>query len=251
MTDTPENFFTPGTGIDVVFNLNSLSPIVRSSMIYDTNTAARVLIIAQTSPKILPNTSFEEMHITTLKYDEKKQKKRYGVKCSVSGFRRDYPLSSQITEEAVFIQYEKRLCEVNIRSAFRMSPGKKFSLFAKMLLQEKEYVFGKDFSVLDLSISGMGLVVPKKIENRTNPLFNLEIGTQVTLGMALRYPEGDRLAMDKVACAAKIARINPLFNEKAGLIGLHFIKMKPEGEEALSRFIHEAQLEEIRQLNRY
>ncbi|TWI68907.1 hypothetical protein LZ24_02381 [Desulfobotulus alkaliphilus] len=251
MTDSPEKLFSPGRGIDVVFNLNSLSPLVRASIIYDATHKKNELIIAQTTPRILPNTSFDEMHVTILVMGEKREKKRLGLKCKISGIRRDYALSKDTKEEAVFIEYMGKISEVNIRSAFRMSPGKNYSIFAKMILKDREYTFGKDFSILDLSITGIGIVVPKKNADRANPLLKTETGTTFTLGMALKHSEDEKVIIEKVACIASIARINNHFNENAALVGLQFLKMKPESEEILSRFIHHAQLDQIRQLNRY
>lgn len=251
MTDIPQKIFHPGAGIDIVFNLNSLAPLVRSSMIYDATPATRELIVAQTTPRILPHTPFEELHITTLVTGEKREKKRYGLRCSIQGFQKNYPLSGNHFAEVVLFRHEGPITEVNIRSAFRMSPNKKFSIFAKILWETKEYIYGKDFSILDISITGVGLLVPQRIESQRNPLLDMEAGAPLTLGMALKYPQGETSAMEKMACAAKVVRINPSFNEKTALIGLHFIKMKPESEDILSRFIHLAQLEEIRQMNRY
>lgn len=251
MTDTPDKIFSPGTGIDMVFNLNTLSPLVRSSMIYDANPVKQELIIAQSTPKILPSINFEELHATALVSGEKMEKRRYGMKCSITGFQKNYPLSGNTTTEAIHLRHEGRMSEVNIRSAFRMSPNKKFSIFSKVIWNKNEYISGKEFSILDISITGMGILLPLKVNNLRNPMLTPETHLPMTIGMALKYPQGETSTIEKVACAAMVARINLHFTEKSALMGLHFIRIKPESEEILSRFIHLAQLEEIRQLNRY
>ncbi|TWI68906.1 PilZ domain-containing protein [Desulfobotulus alkaliphilus] len=251
MTDKPEKTLLPGTGIEVVFNLNSLSPMIRSAMLLDVSFSKQELIISQTIPTISRTTSFKEMHVTTLMREKSGGKKRYGFKCRIKDFQKNYLLSDGSEPEVLLLHHEKDIQEINIRSGYRISPGKNFPVFAKLVYNGKEYICGKDFSIRDLSVTGVGLVAPKNKNSDNTALLNLKNGTPIALGMVLSYPKGDRIAREKVVCAGKVARANPHYNKNAGVLGLHFIKMVSEGEESLMRFIHEAQLEEIRQLSRY
>lgn len=251
MTESLENVFSPGTNVEVVFNLNSLSPVTRPSLIFDTRSKKKEFIVAQTTPKILPNFQFEEMHITTLVTGELARKTRYGIRCSIQGFETDYKLGNDNTTDVVIVRHEAKLSEVNIRSAFRLTPTKKFSVIGKLLHNGQQYYSGTDFSILDISLTGLGILVPKKVEGNRNPLLQMECGKAATIGLALKYTVDENVVLEKIAAAVRIVRINPNYSDKAMLCGVRFMKVKAEHEEAMNHFIHEAQLEQIRQLNRY
>ena len=255
MTPTPERILTPGMNVDLVLNLNSLSPVTRPTTIHDGNPKKREILIAQPSPPLLPSHGEGTIHLTALVRDPGGRKRRYGIRCEILDFVSGFRLARDQGVEAVRLRYGEKLETVNIRSAYRISPNRQFSMAAKLILGTHAFSSGKDFTILDLSAGGIGIVVPRRIDGSRNPLLELKTGTSGKLGMLLKQnpteEDATPLPDERFACAIRFVRINPTYTERTGLMGARFVRLPNETEEAIGRFVHKAQLAEIRQLNRY
>ncbi len=126
------------------------------------------MIIAQTTPQIFPSTSFDQMHVTTLVKKELAQKFRVGYKCEIKNFLSNYKLANNNTIPAIQIQYHLPPIELNIRSAFRLKPTAKHEVLGKLIFNGKSYFSGKDFKVFNISITGIGFLIPKTIKGKIN-----------------------------------------------------------------------------------
>jgi len=158
-----QSIFLPSIGVDIVFNINSLTPNSRSSIIYDADFKHQTITIAQPITPLSDNTTFKELHLSTILHD-KNRKLRIGIRCSHFQLIEKYPLANSQTVSAVKLHYQAPAKEINIRSAFRLPLSTKFIIKAKILYQNLEYYTSRDFSIRDISLSGVGIVFPKKKE---------------------------------------------------------------------------------------
>lgn len=248
-----EEIFVPGRGIELVFNLNSLSPISRHAIVFDANFKKKELIVSQTTPRVLKSFSYDTMHITTLNHDQLGDKVRLGIESNIGKFLSSYKFNKESNEEAIVINYNKSVTEVNIRSAFRIKPNKTYSMLAKLGFKTKEFYSGKHFKIFDISLSGIGLLIPN-ISNKTkNPLFAMEPGDNAQIGLVIKGPGNEENGPDlkKLYNKLKIVRINKKFNQKFILVGCQFSGWERTDEEELGKFIHQLQLYEIRHHQKY
>lgn len=253
MTYTPEKIFVPGKPIEIVFNIDSLSPVSRNSIIFDLNPKKKEIIVSQTTPNTGKFYSYETLHITTLKNNELNQRTRFGIKGSITGFIDNYKLNNQTTEPALKITYSGKVSEANIRSAFRIKPNNVYSVMAKIILKNKDYISGKNFRIYDISLTGMGILIPNSLDRRKNPLIELELNDLGKIGIVMKSPgsEKDLPEIKKIFNRIKTVRINRKFNERYILIGFKFGHWERSHEEILGKFIHQLQLFEIRHHQNY
>ncbi|MBF0572431.1 MAG: PilZ domain-containing protein [Desulfamplus sp.] len=243
-----EDVFAPSTGVEIVFNLNSLNPFTSSSIIYDADHKKKSIIVAQPNRRITPSTSFEEMHLTTLlKVDL--EKKRFGIKCKPSIFHNDYCLFDNSKVAAITVEYTPPLLETNIRSAYRMPITKDYTVKAKLIFNNNSYYSTKDFFIRDISISGLGIIVPIRRNKIINPLSTLKRHSQAVIGMLLMTPNSKQ-PFATIPLKIEVARLNQNQSENHIFIGVKFIGLTPDKEGQLNKFIHMAQLDGLRRLSR-
>ena len=248
MTQTIEEIFAPSTGVEIVFNLNSLNPVASSSIIYDTDHIKKSIVIAQPLRNIAPSTSFDEMHLTTLlKVDF--DKKRFGIKCKPIIFHNDYHLFDNSKVGAITVEYYPRLIETNIRSAYRMPISGNFTIKAKLIFNNSSYYSTKDFFIRDISINGIGIIIPIKLNKTPNPLIALKRNSQAVIGMLLMTPNSKN-PFATIPIKIEIVRINTNYSENHIFAGIKFIWLTQDKESQLNKFIHTAQLDELRRLSR-
>ncbi len=249
MTHTIEEIFTPSTGVEIVLNLNSLHPIAASSIIYDAYHKQQQIIIAQPFNNITTSTPFEEMHLTTLlKVDS--DKKRFGIKCNPLEFHNNYTLFSKSRVGAITVEYFPVLIETNIRSAFRMPISGNFTVKAKLIFNNNSYYSTKDFFIRDISITGLGIVIPIKLNKRANSLTSLKRNSYAVIGMLLMTPNSTKQPFATIPLKIEIVRIDNNYSENHIFAGAKFIGTTHDKESQLNKFIHMAQLDELRRLSR-
>ena len=243
-----ENIFLPSVGVDLVFDMDSLTPISRSSIIYDTDYGNRTITIAQPIVPVTSETQFEELHLTTIIHI-KQRRVRIGLACKPIKFIDQYHLANRSTTKALVVEYRLPPVETNIRSAFRLPLSQRHNIKAKLLLNGVEYFTAKDFKIKDISFAGMGLVVPKKLNGKPNPLTQAQSGTLVPVGMIL-VDRGQQAPVGTFPVKTKVARLNPNYSETHMLIGLKIIAITAESEDLLNRFIHNAQIDELKRISK-
>lgn len=252
MTHLPENIFLPGTPVEMVFNIDSLMPVSKNSIIFDADFKTKELIISQTTPRTSKAFSYETLHITTLKTNSS-DKIRLGIKCAILNFIDSYRLNKETTEQAIKLSYSGKISEVNIRSAFRIKPNNVYSIMAKLIFKNKEFLSAKDFKIFDISLTGIGILIPNISNRQENPLIELEIGDSGKIGIVMKEPgpEKEVPIIKKLINKIKIVRINKKFNQRYILIGCQFGPWERNHEEDLGKFIHQLQLFEIRHHQKY
>lgn len=249
LTDQVNKIFSPGIGVDIVFNPDSLSPIVKSSIIYDCDHKSKTMIISQTTPPVLPNFGYEAMGITTLTTNEFSQKIRVGMNCNILKFIDNYSLTNSSAAKAILLEYRLPVIETNLRSAYRLELASTFQAACKLIYKGQTYLSGQYFKVHNISATGIGLLIPKKAKKKRNFFIDIKPGTECKIGLALRNIHSNTESVT-ISVTAKVIWKNTNFNPLSGFAGLKFIKISKEDEAALSKFIHEAQVYIIREMSR-
>jgi len=242
-----EDIFQPSVGIDLVFDMNSLAPYSRSSIIYDADYRSRTVTIAQPLRVITRNTVFKELHLTTI-INHVKRKVRAGIACKPVKFLKEYELANFKKVQAVVLDYTPPIKEMNIRSAFRMPMSAKYIIKAKIIFKDAEYISSKDFAVKDVSLGGAGVILPKKKGKVINPLAEVQMSDELVIGMVLiniEYPK----PVGTVPMKAEIVRLNQHYSDTHIMLGLKITKMTEKGEDLLNKFIHDAQIDELKRMS--
>jgi hypothetical protein len=237
-------------GVDLVFDLDSLSPKSKSSLIYDCDESRKQIIVAQPNQKIHKTSNIGQMHISSLLKKELSSKIRLGYSCKIIDIIKDYSLSNQVKTEALLLEYHPPAIEINIRSAFRFRPNSIFEVFGKLVVNKEIFYSGRHFKFHDISVSGIGILIPKKILKERNPLLDLKSDGYAKIGILLKNAEKEDF-ISTIECDVKIVRTNMDYNQLSGFAGFSMLNLNQEQEETLNRFIHNAQLHEIRKLNRF
>ncbi|MCK5541046.1 MAG: hypothetical protein KAI40_00015 [Desulfobacterales bacterium] len=249
-----KKIFIPSMGVDLVFNINSLVPYAKSSIIYDINCDDQTIIVAQPLNPITKNANYTEMHLTAV-IRGNKGKIRVGIKCKPIKFIKDFKLAGSNRVAAIELKYFPPLTETtNIRSAYRLPLSNHFSINGKIIYLDDEYITKRDFIFRDVSFAGSGILCPKKINMKVNPLTRIKMHETIKIGMILqKEAKDDPTKMEPVAIIpanAEITRLNSDFSETHIFLGMKFINISSEKENALNTFIHEAQVDELQRLSR-
>lgn len=237
----------PGMGIDLVFNIDSMTPVIRTSIIFEN--MERRIIVAQPRNRIHPDDKYSTLHISSLTSDTTQEKIRKGYLCSIKKFIDTFKLANGTLIPALELEYSDPLIEMNIRSAYRFTPGPAYSVMGKLVFRDMEYYSGTHFKIFDISLTGMGVLIPKRIKKTANPLLNISKKAKIKTGLLLKGTE-EKEVIYTIETDLKIIRVNPNYSEKNIYVGLKFENLRPEDENSLNSFIHNGQLHEIRSQNR-
>ncbi len=247
MTFDIKKIFFPSVGVDIVFGMDSLAPYSRSSIIYDVDFNDKTIIIAQPLTPFSKNTVFKQLHVTSIIY-YKNRKLRAGLNCIKFKIIDKYMLANKTTVPAVALQYELPVNEANIRSAFRLPLSTNYIIKGKVIHEDLEYYTPRDFSIRDISLTGLGLAIPKKRNKHTNPLIKLNSDDKIALGIILINMEKDK-PIGTIPIRAKVMRVNTNYSDTHVLIGLKILKIESQTETILNKFIHAAQIDELKRLS--
>lgn len=242
-----EQIFAPSTGVDMVFNINSLSPYSRSSIVYDIDRKKNEIIIAQPITPFSKNTSYKELHLTTI-LKNKSRTIRAGVTITHLKIIDSYQLANKNTVPAVCLKYKLPASEINIRSAFRLPMSRTYIIKGKILIDQLEYHSPHDFSIRDISLAGLGIVVAKNDNTNSSPLLTLKPGQEIMMGIVLINMD-QKIPSTAIPIKAEVKRVNKEYSQTHSLIGLRICGLTLEHETLLNKFIHEAQVEELKRLS--
>ncbi len=243
-----DKIFIPSVGVDLVFNMNSLSPYSRSSIIYDVDYNKETILIAQPLISFSKNTTFRELHLTTI-VQEKNKKIRLGIACHGFTLIDKYMLANKTNVQAVVLKYKLPVEETNIRSAFRLPLSTKPVIKSNLSYGNLDYSSPKDFTIRDISLNGIGLIIPKADNMQSSPFSEIKINEEIMVEIILMDMDEEG-PVDHISIHAQVARINKKYSESYLLVGLRIISLSNQTEALLSRFIHDAQVDELRRQNR-
>jgi hypothetical protein len=238
-----------GTGIDLVVNLHSLNPVSFASVIFESDSKGLSLIVS--APGLshhLNGKTPVQLHVSTLVRMDSGEKKRVGFPCRLVREIPGYRLGNGNTTRALSLSYLPNPEDVNVRTAFRYSPTATHEVLGKLLIAGHEFFSGNHFRISDISITGIGLVLPKLLGKAKNPLTALEAGRVAKMGIVLRDHAQEKEHIDTMDTTFKVIRVNHKFNELSVFVGCLFTRLDSRSEGVLSQFIHNAQLHEIRSI---
>ena len=242
-----EDIFVEGKRIEVVFNIDSAAPIVYPTEILKCNYESSVMLLFQTRPKIIPSFQYESMDIAILLTLELERKLRLGLPCKIAKFINNYQVSERMKEDLFLVEYSPPMRKINLRSTFRLRTSHRYVVGGNFNIDDAIYIAEKDFMVQDISVTGIGMRVPKTIGKKNNPLLNLEIGQEFKIQLRLKDVKSPDSEF-KISTNVTIARKMMSYNAKSGFIGARFIELEALGQERLFQFIHDAQISEIRSI---
>lgn len=241
-----EKIFIPSTGVDIVFNINSLTPYSRSSIIYDVEYKKEIIIIAQPQIPFSKNTAYEDLHLTTL-IQEKGKKVRFGIKCSKFILLDQYSLANNTIVKALSLKYHPPVMETSIRSAFRLSLSKNYLIKCKIVYKDIEYLSPNQFSIKDISLGGISIIIPKAKQNEQEALSQLKPNEEIILDIVLIDTDKEK-PLGKFPILTQVKRINSRYSEAHTLIGFKILNLSRQDEGVLNKFIHDAQMDELKRL---
>ena len=242
-----KDIFKPESRIEVAFNLDSPVPIVLPTNIYKCDYESNRMLIYQTHPEVLPSFKFDTMNIAMLLEQELNRMIRAGLPCKIVKFVNNYQVSERLKENLFLIEYFPPMKKINLRSTFRLRTSYRYSVEATICSDDVSYASGTDFSVQDISVTGIGLLVPKKIGKRDNPMLRISVDDMCDIEVKLERAESKERP-HKISTAIKVSRKVISYNPLSGFIGAVFTDLSPEDQENLFQYIHEAQLYEIRNI---
>lgn len=250
MTENNDFILKPGIGVDLVFDLDSLSPTSRPSIVFDCDEKRRLVVVAQPSMHLSADKNKKrQMHISSLIRGELSSKIRLGYACRILKTIDNFKLANQGQADAVLIEYSPPLVEINIRAAYRFHPNANHDVLGKLVYNDIMYYSGRHFKFHNISINGVGLLIPKKILKVRNTLVDIHPHSQGKIGMILK-DSNEKDTITTIDCEFLVVRTNTDYTDKSAFAGCTLTKLRQEHEELLNRFIHKAQLHEIRKLNR-
>jgi len=242
-----EKIFLPSVGVDLVFNMDSPSPVSRASIIYDTDHTNKTITIAQPITALTETTKFDQLHLTVIVH-LKQRKTRIGISCVPVKFIEKYPLANKAMTKALTLQYYPPVIETNIRSAFRLPLSNRHTVKGKLVYHKIDFFTVKDFKIKDISFTGLGVIVNKKRENSTNPLIGLTIGTLMPMGISLMDSKKEA-PIGTFPVKVRAVRVNHNYSDTHMLVGLRIEAITPANEDLLIKFIHDAQIAELKRLS--
>lgn len=249
MADNKDFILKPGMGIDLVFDLDSLSPSAKPSIVFDFDEKKRQVVVAQPTHRINPDTQGRQMHISSLVRRELSPKVRLGFPCRVLEALNGYQLANHGKADALLIEYRPPLVEINIRAAYRFHPNPTHDVMGKLQYHNEIYYSGNHFKIHNISINGVGLLIPKKIKKNRNPLLDIPVQSLAKIGIILKNTLENN-AIFTIDSDIRVVRTHSEYNAMSGFAGCTLLHLSQEYEEILNKFIHNAQLHEIRKLNR-
>lgn len=245
-----EKIFYPGATIEIVFNLDSLLPRSFPTMIFDVNHISKTITIAQPSNiRLHKDIKFDQLHATALARKENGGKARFGIRCNIKEVDTGYKLISGESTSAVILGYSGNIIETNIRSGFRLTLNSFYDAASKIIYDGAEFFSGKHLKMHDISTSGAGIIILKKVNNEKNPLLLMGSGYKGKIGLILKKPESETNIPISIPTHFEVARMSLNYTEKSAFCGIRFHRISADHEDMISKFIHEAQLFEIHKMN--
>jgi len=241
------SIFAPGKKIDLIFNGRNKSKKVRSAVIFECYHDSKKMVISQTDP----NLSSKELNtlsgVTTLVDQELNEMNRVGVSCNIINFMKNYQLYSGNRTTAMLVKYTEPLKKVNVRESYRFHPVGDFSAECKVICDGDVFSSHKDFKIHNISIHGMGMLIPIAASFKRAPLINREVNDVLDIELKLKGKKEEASA--PIRLRAQIVWQKRHYNRKNYIWGIKFKQLDQQQEEIISQFVHHGQLHFIRKQN--
>lgn len=240
--------FSPGAKVEVIYNKESISPVIRNSIIYECDLTAQSMVISYVNPESEYGLRFDSIDIAVQCPDHDGKKARKGVNIVANRKITNYPVSDKETGEALLTRFTLPVESIGLRCdrQFYRCECSAFSKYieAEIEIHDHFFISGQDFSIQDLSITGIGLKffddapLYRIIKNLTDTNDNGQISFK--FHDPSNYPEDPHI----VTAEFLIMRKNFCAREACCNIGLRFIDIGVTEGSQLNHFINILQLEE-------
>lgn len=234
-----ENVFRPGAIAAVLLGADTDTPTLRSTRVHDCHPATRSLVISQTAPRLAVRPGLQ-YYLTTVVRSAEGEDIRLGVEVVVLEGIPNYRLPGGQMEPAVRVLVKGAPHPMNVRTAYRLHPHEKIRLDAVLVRDRQRYRSGESFFVYDLSIGGMGFLVPKRVGGDRNPL--LTILPRDTMGIELNLAIEGEPDLTALQGDFQVVQMNKFYSEISYYVGGRLVNLDSKAEQLLSRFITRAQL---------
>ena len=240
--NSADQIYRPGVKVDFVIGIDSEHPIIRPTIIFEASKKTSTMVVSQTKPEVLLADRNKEVYLTTLVRKEFNVVERLGLRCEILDVIHNYPLLKKKVN-AIQLEYFPPPKQVNIRTAYRLNNKKEYEIKSRVLYKGQKYMAGEDFTVKDISINGIGILIPRFRRGGSDSLSEAEIGEEVIAELTLLNFETNTydytFSVNFEIVRRQIFRTKPIV-----FIGAKFINLIQYDQEFIYRFIHSAQLHE-------
>ena len=205
----------------------------------DLHAATRTLVVSQTSPPLSPRPG-TQYYLTAVVGSQPTECVRLGVEAVVQEALPRYRLPNGHTMSALSLVVTGALRPMNARTAYRLHPHEKTRMEITLLRDGERYRSGQDFLLYDLSVGGLGLVIPRQVGGRHNPLLAVAARDRMAVELDLGL-DGER-ERTAVQCEFLVVQMNRTHNEASVYAGGRMLGLDARAEQALGRFVARAQL---------
>ncbi|MBF0118252.1 MAG: hypothetical protein HQK79_05405 [Desulfobacterales bacterium] len=177
-----ENFFFPGKIIELVFEYGN-NKIIKSTQILNCNYSENKIIVFKSSSQLPDNLNNISIIITTLVKIDTDEIIRVGVNCEKIEFIKEYKIADDKIVEAILIEFSLPMKQLDLRTAYRIQPNITYQVNAKLIWERDEYESNEDFSIYNISATGIGIIVHnnKEITDKRKHLTNLIPKAQINV----------------------------------------------------------------------
>ncbi len=234
-------FFSPRANIELIFNSNMISSISRSARVYQCNEKNSLILISQTSPPTFPDFKYKKLEVSTLikKIDGKVIRIAFNSK--IIRFISNYKLQDKIIKKGLLLEYSTPMREINLRTSYRYELNETNSVKGVISYKGKTYYSGRDFKVIDISVTGIGINTIYN-ESEENSLSDIKTGDHVKIEITMI---SFNQIVSKVSTFVEITRKISL-KDNVFFIGIKFFSINNKYEQVITKFINEAQSYDIR-----
>lgn len=240
--------FSAGSKIEVIYNRESMNPVMRQSTIYECDLTAQSMVIDYVDAESEYGLRFDSIDITVPYRDESGKAMRKGVTVISNRRISNYPISEQHVCEAMLARFTLPVELIGLRcdrQFYRCECAALPKLVdAEVTINGQSFISGQDFTISDLSLTGVGL---KFID--TSPFFSIiKSNTEVFDKGEIKFMFHDPSSPDEepriVDADIQVMRKNICQGESVCRIGIRFTDIGVKEGAKLNQIITILQLEE-------
>lgn len=153
--------FSPEARVELIYNKESITPVIRQSTIYECDLTAQSMVIAYVNPESEYGLKFDTTDIAVQCPNSDGKPIRRGISVIASRRISNYPISENTSGEALLVRFTLPVEIIGLRCdrQFYRCDCSAFSKYidAEVELHDHIFVSGQDFAIDDLSLTGVGL----------------------------------------------------------------------------------------------
>lgn len=231
--------FRPGSVAAVVSDLGTGHPVLRPARVHECDANSRCVVISQTTPPLGPGDG-RGLHLTGVVQSADGEGIRLGTSAVIVEAIPAYRLPRGQSEPAVRLRLGGRLRPMNMRTAYRLRPHERIRMELTLMRGSEQFRSGEHLILYDLSIGGVGFVIPRRSGGMRNPLLDIAVGDEMRMDLTVAVVGDD--APTCIQCDLQVVQVNPAYNQVSAYAGIRMASLERDAELRLSRFVARAQL---------